>query len=349
MAHFGDTILEYLYHKEKLHGNSVKPYNVLGGKLDGRREKEFVRIASRIFKDLIDEIKLNPKTRFVTMYNDLIKEGYTPRWISALKKSVMVSRDILIKYPEYRDVEIDAELAIKEQCAMNLCANMDIDTAYNKLLNYKGEETILSVDFISPGEEFFTLQDFNLNVDKTEDLESLYEKLCDNFDNIMSQRIGLPDITEESKNEQLTKLTDEIIYAVFLRKWILADADCDSLNLGFLVDREAGTIRLAPQYDLEFALSEDSLIDYKFAGFNGLSWLNKNFPHIYKRLKNNVENLTTISEDSGLLKYEKIIADSVGNNKEIYDHIVRIIKDRIYFFNGMSKMIDYGFVEESFE
>lgn len=194
--------------------------------LEGHREKEFLRLDSSLFGDLIDELQNNPNCSYVTYANKLLKEGYIPKKLSCMVKRLEPDSHSQMKVD-------DPELTFKEALASQILNLYGCPTAHNITIKDSEIEqdyafTSVSVDMVS--NDIITLE--NLRGELTNDLGKNLELISTNLQ-ARRQRLG---ISQELVDTYSHQITNDYAYSFLIRKFILQDGDFYEYNGGILVD-----------------------------------------------------------------------------------------------------------------
>lgn len=341
-----DALCQYVLSSKRINSRSISEYDEQDitsekNRIAGRRNKRFIRLSSRYFSELINSIRNDPNCSFHTMYNDLIRSGYTPKYFSVLCiANSYCNYDEKLEQNDPR-VYIDYDCLMKGQCAMNILERTGFSTAYQKTLNLNDEVLTMSVDYISPNDRFFRMTDFDIDLESVKDYELLENNLKSKLKYMLFNKKEIISKNFYDKVD-ITSLADELLLAVCFRKWILSDLDCKSRNQGILVNEKLETIRIAPQYDLEFALADNYLLGGESCCFRELKWLKNNKEHLYNKLKDKVIELSSIDKTNNRVMVENIINNSVNNDPVLFDSINKKIYNNIAMFCDVVDQVDKG-------
>lgn len=295
--------------------DSIKPFTD-EDYLTGSRYKFFVRCSSKLFKDLIKELRDNPNCSYETYMNDLIKSGYTPKFISMLKKE---ENTIMMGYDK------DGIEHFRDVCASRILNFFECPTTYEKLLNIDGENYCCSVDFSRRGEDFYS---FARLVGLGED--NLVE-------NIAYLKVMLDNLTWENKIrnfcEMRDKLFEDYAYSFLIRRYVLADSDSWFNNFGIIINTKNKTFRMAPNYDFEYCFDnvDTTNKDYLHKMLNkDLNLLQQSYPNVYKKFITKFNEFLACKRQCPT--YVRLIEGEIGDEE----------KARIFFgkFGGYLQELD---------
>lgn len=289
----------------KLDINNVKTevYDGYPSHLDGRCEKMFFRVNSGCLKDYVEEVCDNEEASYISYVNEIIKEGYVPKKISVLCKDVSKRLD--------DEDESRIKAASCEVLSSQILNFFGCPTVFNKMV--KGEldcETrysVMSVDFLSYGEEITTLDALNCRFVGLNNAIKTVKGALQKYEGIFL-------------DEQIEKVVEDFVYSYLIRRILLGDFDFIPVNIGIIENKEKGTLQL---------------INFDFEGtFNGryplakcdLIYCKNNYPEIYDRFLNKFMELYNGMED--LRCKRKLNIDAMGCVSN-YEHLLDTM-DNIY-------------------
>lgn len=234
------------------------------GSLEGHREKEFLRIDSALFQDLIKELQTNPNCSYITYLNKIIK-GYVPKKISCMVKRLDPDTKNAFKVD-------DPDLTFKEALASQILNIYECPTVYN--LTIRDTEikedyayNAISVDMVS--DNILTFED--IGCEFIRDLEK----------NIIMIKRRLeccdlpPDLVEKHKNQ----IIEDYVYSYLIRRFILQDEDFYEYNGGILVeDNNLQYINFDFEYIFYWKSSWPNIAAY-------LTFVKNNYPKVYEKFK----------------------------------------------------------------
>lgn len=265
----------------------MKQYNssTIWGKdeLTGAGFKRFFRYNGSCFDDIKQELLSNQNSSYITYFNNIAKEGIVPEWVSVLaKKSDM--------FRAYREI-ITSQ--ILNYCGVPTCANISI---YDK--NQKFERTLVSVDFISENERFLNSEDMKLKY-KEYSLESWLS--------VLSKALDKMKIIKR-KPELKEKIIKDFVYSFIVRRGLLGDTDCQTWNMGLLINEKDGYLKLI-NFDYEYGCRNAQMI---YGTERDIEFARKYFPEEYAKLMQKVDEFGQVLP-SVKLKDEMVYNSLVKN------------------------------------
>lgn len=288
--------------------------------LGGMHSKQFVRVQSDYFSDLIEEIRDNPNCSYQTYLNDVLKDGYTPKYISVLIKNVDNLRD----------------LAYNEVLVSRICNFMQVPTVYNKCCQKDDKNYILSVDFVKSGERIVDMHELidEVHGDSLEYNNFLYNPhvLLSNQMFDLSQVIYMNAARAYSKAWKFdrSKYFEDYVKLFLTRRFICRDDDFFPRNFCNIVD-DKHNMKLGPAFDCEFSFGSKGLREEDKLN---IAYVRKFYPQIlqdfcqkYSQLmkKNNLNALFNDIDD------QKYVKDTKNNMKEFYENFID-------YYNSMDNM-----------
>lgn len=241
-------------------------YDTFLGKDEGGRAKQFFRIESSCFKELIEEKKNNPNCSYVTCVDELLEEGYVPEKISA----------ILMGH-KYRPARIASNV---ENFGARMLNFFEVPTMFCKKLYYnlskdKKQVFLASVDYLKPNEIMMNLNTYMQQyVYKTDtdtivrtrnvnQVISAYEKVFKaHYKKVEDEGFKLDegfDIESE-----LSNMREQVAYMFLVRQHAFGDSDFMARNLGVIINQKTNKISVAPAYDFEFFCNYGYNVGWKF-------------------------------------------------------------------------------------
>lgn len=312
---------------KKIDKSQIEKYSTVYGNLDGHREKEFVRCTGDVFGDLFYELRNNINSSYVTYCNDVIKEGYNPQYLSVLKKSANMR-----------------ETEIREILCGKILNYFELPVVYDTFVKIDDEDYMLSVDFISSGEEFTTLIDCIVERNyKNYEINDL-DKVClakniFRIDYLSDELIDMINLALESVREQLvdcdnfdelkSEFIENYIYSYMVRKYLFADSDYCFSNIGILINKENNSFKMAPNFDLESATMLTINDDYLRKDFD---FVVQYFPNIAIKFYNKLKYLLIPTEsvyDDGKSKFEQLVDESVDGDNIIKECLMANLRSNI--------------------
>lgn len=313
---------------KEIDNGQIERYSETSGTLAGHREKGFIRCSGELFGDLIYELRNNPNSSYVTYMNDVIRDGYNPKYLSVLRISSTIG-----------------ELSVRETLCGKILNFFEAPVTFDKFVTIDGKDYMLSVDFIGKDEEFETLIDLMIeqNNYNSADLAD-FDKVClaknvFRFDFLCDQSIDMIRTALKSVRENLgdcynfeemeNEFIENYIYSYLIRRHLFADSDFFFNNVGVLVNKENKTFRMAPNFDLElssmFMLNEKYLID-------DISFVIQKYPHIASKFYEKLKYLTIPTENifgERKSKFEELIEESVEGDNALKDKLTTKLKGNV--------------------
>lgn len=307
-------------------GTSLKFFTRLDDKKDTLNGDNKMVVDSKYFGELISELRNNPNCSYKTIYNDLIKSGYIPRFFSVLIKDCHGIDDKVLSEVAF------SRLANLLKIPTNFCipiANPDKDEEKK----YLG---IVSIDYLEYGKESKMLCD----IIPDDSLLSYHSaNLCD--------WIGYFDrCIEELSPSGVNKKDRDLIVSNFIKTYILRsgifpDNDLSSYNVG-LIQGENG-LEMLPNTDAEGCVQGVASVygyDHLREGRieRALEFCHDFYPEVMKEFMVDLQNAI----DSKSL--EKVLLDvfkqndptpksRLVSNKQLVDDILKTSKFTLDFYN----------------
>ncbi|MBQ7351271.1 MAG: hypothetical protein IJW59_00165 [Clostridia bacterium] len=236
-----------------------------GYDLDGLRFKKFARYPSSVFAEYIDVISNQRSSSYSSYANGIIKEGVVPETLCALSKDTEMIIDCVAevvagKILNYFEVPVTFETFAK---------------------NEDGNLMVLSLDFIESGERFYSLDELGVSI---EDLREVPKSLSKRvFEIFRKKEFGIKTPFDFNKcHNMISQLSEDVVYSILVRSQVLRDNDLHEGNMGVLINADKGTIRMAPNFDLELCFAPDYA--YLNRGYDGLlGYVEKYYPKVYQK------------------------------------------------------------------
>lgn len=247
-------------------------------RLVGMHEKKFVRFSSDFFGDLIENIRDSENPCYQTYMNDIIKEGYTPKYLSVLMKY----NDKNTKYIIYN-----------EYLASKICNCMGVPTSYNQLYKKDDKLYLLSVDFLKPDERILDINDLIFEIKGDNMNFNIYD---DTYDYLSSQIFELSQVIRMNKirgggryawNFDEGKYYRDYVNMFLTRCFLLGDMDFFAGNVVNILDNE-NNMHLGPAFDCEFTFGK-SEIDEKDKV--NLIYAKNKYPTTYEKFCSNLDKM----------------------------------------------------------
>lgn len=274
--------------------------------LSGSRFKFFVRCSSKLFKDLIKEIRNNPNCSYDTYINDLIKSGYTPKFVSMLRKE---RNGIMTSHEEYGMEHF------RDVCASRILNYFNCPTTHETMLNIDGDNYCCSVDFNKMGEDFDSIGSL-LGIGEN-NLEENLESLGIMLENLNNGK-QFKNFDEMQKN-----FLEEYVYSFLIRRYVLADKDCWFNNFGIIINTKDNTFRLAPNFDFEYCFGFVHNVfkkqDFQECFVKDLEFARKQYPKVYEKFYNKFQEFIDIGKNKPTCA--RIIEKEIGSGKKSREFI----------------------------
>ena len=187
--------------------------------LVGHAHKTFLRADSAALSKFIKEITTNPTTAYVTCFDE-VKTEIIPKKISVLKKFVDVN-----------DRHFSLSIPSREASASKILNFMGAPTSYNFVIERSSKVTgkkeklrphLASVDFISPGEKFYSFEDFDIKWDHN------IKKMIDNITKLFMSIQNEPtnnkktvNVSDEQKQKYINKAIEDFVLSYLIRTLLL--------------------------------------------------------------------------------------------------------------------------------
>ena len=248
ISNFEDYTDDPVYASPKI--RFVKPFKWVdqGSKENytgGHADKWFARGNVSLFRDLIKELKTNPKSSYETCYTrEEIIEDEIPEYFS-----------VLLKKPDSK-FEIESDVFVS-----HIINYFGLPVAYNRRLDKSYpfgyvEHFLVSVDVIRSNEKLVLLDEIvpnisNINISKIEG-----DGLRDTLDFVGEYLIRYLD-SEGIKysSQDIEDYKKYLASSLLMRRLWLGDYDFRNGNAGILIDVKNKTFRALPNFDMEKSFS----------------------------------------------------------------------------------------------
>lgn len=215
-------------------GTSLKFFTRIDDSKSGTDSQHRSILDSKHFSELISEIQSNPKCSYKTIYNDLIKSGYTPRYFSAL-----------IKDCHGIDDRVLSEVAFSRLAnLLNIPTNFSIAIENpNKAVNkkYLG---VVSIDYLGYDSEIQMLKEIVSDDSYLSYHSANLHEWIKYIDRCISK------LSPNGVNQQQRDLIiKNFIKSYIFRSGIFPDNDLSSYNVGLIVGKDG--IEMLPNTDAE--------------------------------------------------------------------------------------------------
>lgn len=309
--------------------------------IDGFRSKKFRLFDCEFFSELIHELKTDPDCKYETMVNDLIKSGYTPKWIYALDKK-----------PYSQD------MAILEVIASRFLNAMKCPTTYETIVesdvvNYlnekiSSEKRVLSVDFMKGDKEYYNLTGFDYCF-----MGSSFSHLEDGLKYVLYEIYKYKYIkSDKFKKVDIDEVLNDFVYSYLIRVFILEDRDFKACNCGLVIDPKNDRLNYACNFDFEYILNDKLTHEKIFKNDKSqedkskkvlLEYIAKKYPRAFDRFIENLNRLKSTNKNITYLEnvFSKIKPQDQGEEK-VYNKAKSFIKNNIDSILNMTASFDKG-------
>lgn len=269
----------YLKLVEESKKDMFVPFDEIDSEIMGTAKKTFVMCKGKYLLDMFREIKNNPKTNFMTCRDEFIKDSTEDEFAKA-------NISVVLKSARYDD----SDYTTAEVAASKMAEVFGIITPY---IDYVSDDKkiIMSVDFLSFGQDLKIFSEFEGadNLSRIHGVSYWIKSMNNEL-----QKSQNNDVSLENKK----RLILDLIRAFLIRRFILADNDLNSGNLGVIKDNKTHEMSLI-SFDYEFCFNNNSrVLDY--TKFNtedfmkkNIEWLCKNYPEEIKIVMNELSQYST--------------------------------------------------------
>lgn len=284
---------------------------------EGHNIKNFYRVDASIFKYVFEEIRDNPNCSFVTPYNETIKEGLMPETISVLIKETRkcieekIGCQLMNYYGIYTPVNVPLAGEDIFGDELNIAAKNSEGLSKRASRYHDKDETtyVMSIDYAVAGEEYIEFEDVKLPgstfsksvyfFNAEESLEYMKEKLQS-----LIEHPKLVKLNDGEKAKLLSKLQEDFIMSLLVRRVVFQDADFGNHNLGAIV--KDGDAKLM-NFDFEYCFHSKEG-PYKAGGI--MRYFQRFFPEIWNKFYTKSEQLLKNIEDADIVTLRKTFGDT---------------------------------------
>ena len=275
----------------------------------GHRAKEFARVNTKFLSSLIDQKLNNPDCAYVTCMDSLLSEGYTPELVSVMLKKAVVPK---LKGTLHAYTAFDS---FKEILSGRIMNYFGVATPYETLVKENGKIQIMSVDFVSPREEFSTFEQLNTSI--------IDLRLPQNISSVQE----LMDILYHERNEyklhikpSSPDMVEQFVYSYMVRNWIFNDLDFDEKNIGTLTNKDTKELKCLLNVDFERSMNTMGYAKSKEAIPFEMKLIQEAYPELFDRFKSKFKNLSKKNIFTGKSPCDDMIEEvSFGNNLMSYN------------------------------
>lgn len=260
------------------YSNQLKRKDI-GGSLD----KQFIRVDSKFISNYFDEISKSDSS-YVSYVDDLIRECYDPNYRdeNGKKKLPLQYFSVLVKETSNR---YSGPGSSNEAVGARLANLFGVPTVYNQQVMHDGEKSILSLDFLKPGEVVTSIVD--VHEEKYPEINTM--EIVNRYDgyqnigawcNIIYEMIDYKLEKDIPNREQMMNdVVGDFCIQLFFRNLILNDEDFKAHNVCLIFSEDYTSVKLAPGLDYESCNFKSyglhSFLEYLFSYFD---FMNKYFP-----------------------------------------------------------------------
>ena len=288
--------------------------------LEGYRGKNYIRLSTELLTELVDELRNNPESSYITHCNDLIKyNDYIPANMSAIIKRCGLNR-ALCEVASSRVMNYFGAPTTYEK-VFKLPANPNATTSIS---NY----VVASVDCQSFDHEVWTLEDIGieLTMDLERDIpmiERAVEKLF--FKKKYSLNFNRV-VTRKDFDAIKSKIVRDYVYSFLIRKFILRDRDTHSGNSAIIIEPKSMSIQSYINFDYEDTLGNKYEPD-RYA-YDQMKYALLMYPDVFKKFKTKVDELISINYDAQKLNLVNMLEKGLPTaDKEISHKIAEALYD----------------------
>lgn len=310
-----------------LENDKCKTYDVdhLGSSLDGFRPKKFYRVSTELLSEIIDEIKNNPESSYITHCNDLIKNhDYVPKYMSVMAKGTNPIN------------------SLKEIACSRLMNYFGSPTTYEKVFKLPDERfsiwgtpvyATVSPDFVSFDYELMTLDDFgiHLDMDLEKDISVIDKALSKFYSGNKYLMFNNKFVSQKDFDIRKTEIIADYIYAFLIRKFVLRDRDFHSGNTGIIINPITMDMKSYVSFDYEATLS----IRYEPSSYayEQIKYVLLMYPDVFRRFQEKLDSLLEINKDKTDVVLVEMLnrelpKETEENNKDLikkfYDNVIGV-------------------------
>lgn len=318
--HMRDIKYKEFDDEKKLDGHTSKSFLQIDDSIEDKQGKRTMQ-DSKLFKHLFEELRNNPNTSLCTYLNDMVRNGQLPRYVSCMAKSGVDESERWKDVPQTADNGSNASEIIGSRIAEML----GVPTQYS--LPVMADDgtvgTVLSVNFVSEGEEFNDI----LSMNQDEAYAEMHNATKKWIKAIRSALISqYPNGIDRESLERLEKV-DLPRLLLFRKGGLFADDDFNTYNIGILM--KGDKFRLAPAFDMEcllgrLAMSPDYYRPNKGIMKDVVSYCGENCPEVLGDFVDKVKEHISDGSMARVIKeyypnkrLAKIIVNNLETNAEM--------------------------------
>lgn len=278
-------------------------YTINGQELNGINEKTFHHVPSIFVMGLIDTLN-SGDSNYVTYSNDTVMAMDDISTIPVVDKHLRYAKK-------------DAIDALTEVFASRLLNRMGRPTVYNSIAVDPNDAErpyhLLSTNFLPDGHKFYTFEDCKVCFSALYPIWEQYNS-CELNNFIFDYNMSYRNINNQSVQKEAISTFIDIIKGVTIdeldRRYIMGDNDYAGHNAGVIEDTTNRTLRLAPNFDMEYCFGK-CIGDPEPI----LRFLNKHWP---EELKSHIDTVNEIMTVDGKFTHNseacKIIRSNAGDD-----------------------------------
>ncbi len=270
--------------------------NQIGGHLN----KRFVRLHNRYFPKLIDDLKTAQTDSYVTYFDEgeALETGLVPTNLSVLIK-------------DYGTMMFELSSAMQSEClAPKIMDFFGCKTAYNEHLVKDYRQYVFSLDFIKPGERFYTGFDLSkVHFKPPFKLEPIVQNLHEELLVLrkeIEREYGVKNVKIDEE-----RIINEYVYTYLVRAMLMGDRDFGKdENHGFIYNKTTKTVTFSAGFDYE--VSFDMPLRTHYYLMQDLEFIYKNHYEVFESFVSRVNDFKAIDEKTK----NPVFADIVFANTE---------------------------------
>ena len=319
-------------------GSSVKFFARVDDSKNGYHDYSTPRkmFDSRYFRPMYSELKHNPDCSYRTIYNDLVKEGILPRYISALVKDCHNNPD-RVKGEVFGSRAANI-LGIPTCYCHGIKDTETPDVLFSDVIGHD-YFAVASVDYLHPGHTIEEFCEMNFEAKYFDSHDSL-EVWLNYADRCLQKRY--PDGIDE---ESYTKFRRDFVKTYLFRVALFPDTDFAIYNGGIVSEDGSNKFEMMPNTDMEGIL--ERMLYYGTKSYvrpmrtrtrKTINYCRKAFPDILDEFMLDLEE----GHKKGLfIKALEDLFPRNRNNRAIYDNVNEHVEVALsYYKNPKHEFID---------
>lgn len=274
-------------YQHELNSNSDNKVNL--SSIGGTSSKKFIRVDSEFVKGYYDA-RSKANSSFVSYADDLILEYFDPDYRDEYgkKKYPLKYISCLLKNSSMHTIPYGAQ---NEVVGCRLANLFGMPTVYNEMVEYLGNEFVLSIDVLKDDEHMLNLEDMYTskysNIDEYDLDDSFnmftYTALWSEFvheciDHQLSK--DAPD-----REEQIDLCIESFLEQLFFHMFMINNRDIKPQNFAAIFNGDNTTAEMFPSFDYEFSDFKPVAINLYFELLQDyLHFMNENYPGKLKEI-----------------------------------------------------------------